>query len=68
MNFRKTIAFATRADIKSYLYFLASTGLCQTYQGWVARGRPNPHVKVLVRKDPTTRAEITDLFGLSRQS
>ena len=66
MNIRKTIACATLADIKSYLYFVASTGLYQTYRGWVSMGRPNPHLKVLVRKDPTTRAEITNLFELSR--
>ena len=66
MKICETIACATRMDIKSYLYFVVSTGLFQTYRGWVSVGRPNPHVKVMKRKETTTRAEIATLFHLSR--
>lgn len=66
MKLRDTIACASRADIKNYLYFIASTGLFQTYRGWVSMGRANPHLKILQRKESTTRAEISDLFELSR--
>jgi hypothetical protein len=34
----------------------------------VSVGRPNPHVKVMKRKETTTRAEIAALFHLSRCS
>lgn len=68
MNFRETIACATCADIKTYLYYMLSTGLFRTYRGWVSSGRPNPHVVVHIRKEPTTRAEIASLFELSRIS
>jgi hypothetical protein len=64
MNIRETIACAPRKDIKNYLYFIGSTGLFQTYRGWVSTGRRNPHLKVLKRKEPTSRAEIAHLFEL----
>jgi len=47
MKFHETIACAPRVDIRNYLYFVVSTGLFQTYRGWVSVGRPNPHIKVL---------------------
>ena len=68
MKIRETIACATCADINNYLYYVLSTGLFQTYRGWVSSGRPNPHVIVRNRKEPTTRAEIASLFELSRIS
>lgn len=66
MKFHQTIACASRADIKNYLYFIVSTGLFQTYGGWVSMGRANPHLKIVKRKETTTRAEIADIFELSR--
>ena len=66
MKFSETIVCASRADIKNYFYFIVSTGLFQTYSGWVSMGRANPLLKVAKRKEVTTRAEIADIFKLSR--
>ena len=68
MKLRQTIVCASRKDIKNYLYFIVSTGLFQTYRGWVSMGRANPLVKVTKRKETTTRAEIANIFNLSRLS
>jgi hypothetical protein len=66
MKIRDTIVCASRTDIKNYFYFIVSTGLFQTYRGWVSMGRANPLLKVARRKEATTRAEIADIFKLSR--
>ncbi len=64
MKIRETIACASRIDITNYLYFVVSTGLFQTYRGWVSVGCPNPHLKIIKRKEPTCRSEIAALFDL----
>lgn len=64
MNTRSIYARLMHADIRNYIYFVLSTGLYQTYRGWVSVGRPNPHLKSFKCKDPTSRAEISDLFEL----
>ena len=65
MMFRNSILRASAADIKTYLYFIVSTGLFQTYSGWVAEGRQNPLVTTTKRKEPTTRTELVRIFDLA---
>ena len=65
MMFRNSILRASAADIKTYLYFIVSTGLFQTYSGWVAEGRQNPMVTPTKRKEPTTRTELVRIFDLA---
>ena len=64
MRTKETILRAGRMDIANYLYFIVSTGLFQTYRGWVSVGRPNPYVKVFRRTEATSRSEIATLFNL----
>ena len=63
--FRDSILRASGADIKSYLYFIVSTGLFQTYSGWVSAGRQNPMVTPTKRKEPITRTELVQIFDLA---
>ncbi len=65
MNIRETIACAGRIEVRNYLYFVVSTGLFQTYRGWVSEGRRNPYVKTFKRKEATSRSEIAALFDLN---